>query len=182
MIYLFQLKIIKVALDYQFCICVLYFVFLIMFRPIPLNLPPAPLKLTQNQNKLYVFDILRKKNLVLTPEEWVRQHWIHFLNENKLYPFSLMKIEGGLHLNDLQKRSDLLIYNNSGQKILLAEFKAPSVKITASTFEQISNYNTVHKIPLLLVSNGIDHYFCKINFELSTYEFINDLPNYIKET
>ncbi|WP_317224539.1 type I restriction enzyme HsdR N-terminal domain-containing protein [Sphingobacterium rhinopitheci] len=131
---------------------------------------------------MYVFDILRKKNLILTPEEWVRQHWIHCLHAHKSYPMSLMKTEGGLIMNDLQKRSDLLIYNNHGEKILLAEFKAPSVKITSSTFEQISNYNTVHKIPLLLVSNGIDHYYCKINFNLGTYEFISDLPIYNKQT
>jgi len=153
-----------------------------MFSPIPLNLPPAALKLRQNQNKVYVFDVLRKKELLLTPEEWVRQHWIHFLHVQKSYPLSLMRSEGGLILNDLQKRSDLLIYNNKGEKVLLAEFKAPSVKITASTFEQISNYNSVHKIPLLLVSNGLEHYFCKINFELGTYEFIADLPIYNRKT
>lgn len=153
-----------------------------MFKPVPLNLPTAPLKLTQNQDKIYVFDILRKKKLILTPEEWVRQHWIHFLKSYKCYPFSLMKTEGGLIMNDLQKRSDLLIYNNNGEKILLAEFKAPSVKITSSTFEQISNYNTVHKIPLLLVSNGLEHYYCKINFDLGTYDFIAELPIYNKQT
>lgn len=151
-----------------------------MFRPIPLNLPPTSLKLTKNQDKVFVFDILRKKNLVLTPEEWVRQHWIHYLHEHKKYPFSLMKTEGGLILNELQKRSDLLIYDNAGNKILLAEFKAPHVKINSSTFEQISNYNTQHKIPLLLVSNGIDHYFCKVNFEEQNFTFIEDIPFYIK--
>ncbi len=153
-----------------------------MFKPIPLNLPPTSLKLSQVKGKVYVFDVLRKKNLLVTPEEWVRQHWIHFLNKHKSYPLSLMRTEGGLILNDLQKRSDLLIYNNRGEKVLLAEFKAPSVKITSSTFEQISNYNTVHKIPLLLVSNGIEHYFCKVNFEDGSYEFISDLPIYIHQT
>lgn len=153
-----------------------------MFKPVPLNLPPAPLKLTEYQNKVYIFDVLRKKDLVLTPEEWVRQHWIHYLNIEKSYPLSLMKTEGGLLLNNLQKRSDLLIYNNKGEKILLAEFKAPSVKITTNTFEQISNYNSIHKIPLLLVSNGLEHYYCKINFELGSYDFISELPNYIMQT
>lgn len=153
-----------------------------MFKPVPLNLPPASLKLTQNQNKVFVFDILRKKNLILTPEEWVRQHWVHYLHTQKKYPLSLMKIEGGLLLNDMQKRSDLVIYDNAAQKILLAEFKAPSVRITADTFEQISNYNSVHKIPLLLVSNGIEHYFCEVNFDSGTYNFISDLPIYNKQT
>lgn len=153
-----------------------------MFRPIPLNLPPTSLKLSRINNKVYIFDELRKKNLVLTPEEWVRQHWVHFLHQHKKYPKSLMKIEGGLILNELQKRSDLVIYNNKGEKIILAEFKAPDVKINTKTFEQISNYNCKHKIPLLLVSNGIEHYFCKVNFEDNSYQFIEDLPLYNSET
>ena len=153
-----------------------------MFRPIPLNLPPTSLKLSRVNNKVYIFDELRKKNLVLTPEEWVRQHWVHFLHQHKNYPKSLMKIEGGLILNELQKRSDLIIYNNKGEKIILAEFKAPEVKINSKTFEQISNYNCKYKIPLLLVSNGMEHYFCKVNFEDNSYQFIEDLPLYNSET
>lgn len=153
-----------------------------MFSPIPLNLPSTSLKLSRANNKVYIFDELRKKNVVWTPEEWVRQHWVHFLHHYKKYPKSLMKIEGGLILNELQKRSDLIIYNNKGEKVILAEFKAPDVKINAKTFEQISNYNSKHKIPLLLVSNGIEHYFCKINFEDNSYEFIEDLPLYNIET
>lgn len=153
-----------------------------MFKPTPLNLPPVPLKLTRNQDKILVFDELRKKNLILTPEEWVRQHWIHYLHNHKNYPKSLMKTEGGLILNELQKRSDLILYNNQGEKILLAEFKAPEIKITQKTFEQISNYNSIHKIPLLLVSNGLDHYYCKIDFDTNKFEFLQELPNYIVTT
>lgn len=153
-----------------------------MFKPVPLNLPPFPLKLSRSQNKTYVFDVLRKKNLLLTPEEWVRQHWIHFLHEHKNYPKSLMQAEGGLLLNELQKRSDLIIFNTQGEKILLAEFKAPGVKISEKTFEQISRYNSIHKIPLLLVSNGLHHYYCRINFEEGSYTFLTDLPNYNQET
>jgi hypothetical protein len=162
--------------------CVRNFVYLFMFSPVPLNLPPTSLKLSRINDKIYIFDVLRKKNLVLTPEEWVRQHWVHFLHQYKKYPKSLMKIEGGLILNDLQKRSDLIIYNNRGKKVILAEFKAPEVKINSKTFEQISSYNSKHKIPLLLVSNGLEHYFCKVNFEDNSYQFIEDLPNYIIET
>ncbi len=151
-----------------------------MFRPTPLNLPRYPLKLKRIKDKIYVFDELRKKSLLLTPEEWVRQHWIHHLYTQKNYPKSLMHIEGGLNLHGLQKRTDLVIYNNQGQKILIAEFKAPEVKISQRTFEQINNYNMMHKIPLLLVSNGLDHFFCKVNFHNNQYEFLEDLPNYIK--
>jgi len=89
-----------------------------------------------------------------------------------------MNIEGGLKLNNLQKRSDLLIYNSNGHKVVLAEFKAPNIKITQQVFEQIANYNTVHRIPYLVVSNGINHYYCKINFKTESYEFLEDLPSY----
>lgn len=149
-----------------------------MFKPTPLNLPPYSSKITQKLNKLFIFDELRKKDLVLTPEEWVRQHWVHYLHTHKDYPKALMQIEGGLKLNSLQKRSDLLIYNNQGQKILLAEFKAPTVKISENVFHQIANYNSIHKIPLLLVSNGLEHYYCKIDFTNSRFEFLQELPNY----
>lgn len=89
-----------------------------------------------------------------------------------------MKAEGGLKLNSLQKRSDLLVYDQEGNKILLAEFKAPTVKISENTFQQIANYNMVHKIPLLLVSNGIEHYYCRIDFEKEQCSFLPDLPEY----
>lgn len=152
-----------------------------MFKPVPLNLPPCTLKLTQKQDKLFIFDELRKKDLVLTPEEWVRQHWVHYLQVHKGYPKALMQIEGGLKLNSLQKRSDLLVFNNRGNKILLAEFKAPTVKITEKVFEQIANYNSVHKIPLLVVSNGITHYYCQIDFKENKFNFLPELPNYNSE-
>lgn len=122
--------------------------------------------------------MLRKKDLLLTPEEWVRQHWIHHLHEVKKYPKSLMHSEGGFKLHELQKRSDLIIYNSLGQKILLAEFKAPGISISQQTFEQISNYNIIHRIPLLLVSNGINHYFCEVDFDKKDFIFLQDVPNY----
>ncbi|WP_270087764.1 type I restriction enzyme HsdR N-terminal domain-containing protein [Sphingobacterium sp. SYP-B4668] len=149
-----------------------------MFTPIQLNLPPYPAKLTKENETVFIFDELRKKRLVLTPEEWVRQHWIHYLHQQKKYPKSLMKTEGSLKLNTLQKRSDLLIYNSLGKKIILAEFKAPNVKITQAVFEQIANYNTIHQIPLLLVSNGLEHFYCKISFDSHSYEFLKELPDY----
>ncbi|WP_367331509.1 type I restriction enzyme HsdR N-terminal domain-containing protein [Sphingobacterium multivorum] len=149
-----------------------------MFSPTPLNLPPYQAKISKKNNAIYIFDELRKKDLVLTPEEWVRQHWINYLSLMKNYPKALMHIEGGLKLNNLQKRSDLLIYNSSGHKVVLAEFKAPHIKITQQVFEQIANYNTVHRIPYLLVSNGMNHYYCKIDFIKKSYEFLEDLPSY----
>jgi len=149
-----------------------------MFTPIPLNLPAYAADIRRDGTKLLIFDELRKKQLVLTPEEWVRQHWIHHLIHGKRYPRSLINIEGGLTLNSMARRSDLVIYNTQGDKILLAEFKAPSVKISQAAFEQIARYNMVHRVPLLLVSNGLTHYYCRIHFEEGRFEFLADLPTY----
>src|SRR5690606_688394 len=107
-----------------------------------------------------------------------RQHWVQHLIGEKKYPRSLIHIEGGLRLNDMRRRSDLVIYNTYGNKILLAEFKSPHVKITQAAFEQIARYNSVHRIPLLLVSNGLQHYYSRINFDQGDFEFLPDLPDY----
>ena len=149
-----------------------------MFTPHPLNLPPYPAKITKRDGNVYIFDELRKKHLRLTPEEWVRQHWIQHLCKAYGYPKALMKQEGGIYLNSLQKRSDLVVYHPNGEQVLLAEFKAPTVKITEKTFWQIANYNTIYKIPLLLVSNGIEHYYCRVNFQSGEYSFLPELPSY----
>ncbi len=151
-----------------------------MFVPTPLNLPPFDAKIVNKGGKLYIFDALRKKQLVLTPEEWVRQHWVHHLTDAMKYPKSLISLEGGLRLHELNKRSDLVVFDPSGHKILMAEFKAPSVKISQAAFDQIANYNIVHRIPLLLVSNGLDHYYCEVDFETRTFRFLPELPVYTR--
>lgn len=149
-----------------------------IFDPVPLNLPPYPVKLKQKGALTYLFDPIRKKYLVLTPEEWVRQHLINFLIKEKNYPRSLIRLEGGLKLNSLQKRTDIVVFNPSGEKILMVECKAPTVKISQKAFDQVARYNLVHKVPLLMVSNGITHYYCKIDFEKNNYHFLEQLPAY----
>jgi|SRR5690606_28290625 len=149
-----------------------------MFKPLPLNLPPFSARITKKGENFYIFDILRKKHLRLTPEEWVRQHWIHHLYTEYRYPMTLMRAEGGIYLNSLKKRSDLVVFDQAGQHVLLAEFKAPSVKITEKTFSQIANYNTIYKIPLLLVSNGIEHHYCRIDFQRGDFKFLPVLPSF----
>jgi len=149
-----------------------------MFDPIPLNLPSYPLRIKEESSGTYIFDEIRKKFLLLTPEEWVRQHLVQFLILDKRYPRSLIKLEGGLKLNSLQKRSDILLFNNLGEKILLVECKAPSVKITQDTFDQIARYNFIHRVQWLLVSNGLQHFCCEIDFEKSSYRFVEELPEY----
>lgn len=143
-----------------------------------LNLPSYPIKKKIIDGKEYVFDFIRKKYLVNTPEEWVRQNFIYFLINEKKYPASLIAIEKGLKFNDLQKRADAVVYNNLGLPILLVEFKAPSIKITQETFDQISRYNVVFKVPYLIVSNGLAHYCCKIDFKDNSFEFIKEIPTY----
>ncbi len=144
----------------------------------PLNLPPHPFKLTEQNGQLYIFDLLRKKQLLLTPEEWVRQHFVQYLMQVKGYPKTLIKLEGGLKVNGMAKRSDIVIFNKLGQKALMVECKAPGVAITQKVFDQIALYNITHRIPLLAVSNGLHHYYCVIDFESSSYRFIEELPPY----
>lgn len=149
-----------------------------MFDPVSLNLPAYPFRIKQENNATYIFDEIRKRFLLLTPEEWVRQHLVQFLIRDKKYPKSLIKLEGGLKLNSLQKRSDILLFNSSGKKILLVECKAPSVKITQETFDQIARYNFIHRVQWLLVSNGLQHFCCEIDFEMKSYRFVEELPEY----
>ncbi|WP_426585478.1 type I restriction enzyme HsdR N-terminal domain-containing protein [Mucilaginibacter sp. R-33] len=146
----------------------------------PLNLPPYPFKISDDNGTLTLFDEIRKKTIIITPEEWVRQHFVQYLIKQKNYPRSLIKLEGGLKLNTLQKRTDIVVFNPSGQRILMVECKAPSVTIDQKTFDQIARYNMVHKVSLLAVSNGLQHYYCTIDHEKYTYQFIEELPGYVK--
>jgi hypothetical protein len=149
-----------------------------MFNPTPLNLPHYPFKIKHEDGSVSIFDEVRRKFLILTPEEWVRQHFVQYLILQKNYPKASILLEGGLKLNTLQKRSDIVVFNLFGEKILLVECKAPSVKISQDVFDQISRYNITHKVPLLAVSNGLEHYYCEIDFVKKNYRFINELPVY----
>lgn len=151
-----------------------------MFTPIPLNLPPYPFKLRQKESVVFIFDELRRKDLVLTPEEWVRQHFVQFLVIQKKYPKTLIKLEGGLKLNKLQKRTDILVFDKSGETQILVECKATSVKITQDVFEQAARYNMVHKVKYLVVTNGLQHYFCIMDYEKNSYQFLEELPECVK--
>jgi len=151
-----------------------------VFNPIALDLPNYPFKIKQEEGNVYIFDEVRKKYLVLTPEEWVRQHFVQYLIREKGYPKTCIRLEGGLKLNSLQKRTDIVLFNNSGEKILLVECKAPSIKISQDTFDQIARYNIIHKVPLLAVSNGLQHYYCEINHQTKGYKFLKELPSYVR--
>ncbi len=142
-----------------------------------LNLPFYNITLKEENGNHFIFDDIRKKFLRLTPEEWVRQNFVKYLIDEKKYPASLIVIEKGLKLNELSKRADVLIYKGSNP-ILLIECKAPTVKISQDTFDQISRYNLTFKVPYLMVTNGMSHYCCQIDFENNSYHFLEDIPEF----
>ena len=116
--------------------------------------------------------------MVLTPEEWVRQHFVQFLIEEKKYPASLIALEKQLTINNRKKRTDILVFNNEGKYDIIVECKAPQIKITQATFDQIARYNLKLKANFLIVTNGLDHFYCKMDFENETYLFLKDIPDY----
>jgi len=144
----------------------------------PLELPPYAFKISDKNGQLTLFDEIRKKHIVITPEEWVRQHFVQYLINQKKYPKTLIKLEGGLRLNGMAKRSDIVVFNSASEKILMVECKAPAVTIDQKVFDQIARYNMTHKIALLAVSNGLQHYYCRIDFENRAYKFMEELPAY----
>lgn len=141
---------------------------------IPLNLPPYPFKIIDKEGKYYIFDAIRKKELLLTPEEWVRQHFVQYLINEKGISKNHISLEKGLKLNDLQKRTDILVFNENGNPHLLVECKAPNVPITQEVFDQVARYNMVYKLKYLAVTNGLEHYYCEIDHECETYRFLED--------
>lgn len=138
---------------------------------IPLQLPPAPLKLKRQGTKVLVWDEIRKKDLVLTPEEWVRQHWVHHLHQNLDYPLSAFALEGGFKLLGQTRRTDLLIYRQ-GKPRLIIECKAPQVKISQNTFDQALRYNLHYQVPYLLISNGLEHYWAEVDYKKEGLVFL----------
>ena len=143
-----------------------------------LNFPSYAFKLKSSENKTLIFDIVRKKYVILTPEEWVRQHVVHFLLKEKNYPISLIAVEKQLKINAIVKRTDIIVYNKLGTPEVLIECKAPSVKITQTTFDQIARYNLTANSKYLMVTNGLAHYFCQIDSIRETYIFLEDIPSY----
>ena len=143
-----------------------------------LNLPTYSFRIKDEGEKKLIFDEVRKKFLILTPEEWVRQNFIKFLILEKKYPASLMAIEAGLKINQNQFRTDLLIYDRLGKPLLVVEFKAPHIKISQDTFDQIARYNIKFQVPYLIVSNGLSHYCCQVDPKKDNYYFLKDIPEY----
>ena len=143
-----------------------------------LNLPKYSFRIKNKENKLYIFDRIRKKDLILTDEEWVRQNFVSFLHEDKKYPLSLIAIEKQCLVNELIKRTDILVFDKTGAPHIIVECKAMHVKINQDVFDQIARYNMTLKAKYLVVTNGLDHYYCQMNHKLQQYDFLKELPNY----
>ena len=146
-----------------------------MFR---LNLPQYGIKIGEKDGKRTIFDFLRRKYVALTPEEWVRQHFTHYLVEHKGYPKGLMGNEVELHIGEKRLRCDTVLYNKEGQPRMIIEYKAPTIQIQQKTFDQISAYNLLLHVDYLIVSNGLQHYCCKMDYENQKYLFLQDIPDY----
>lgn len=143
-----------------------------------LNLPPAELKLSRGNGVVKVFDPLRKKHVVLTPEEYVRQNFISWMIHGLHYPPSLMANEIGIELNGTRKRCDTVVFNPDGSPLMIVEYKAPDVIITQAVFDQIARYNMALRARYLTVSNGMNHYCCVMDYDRAAYNFIPNIPDY----
>jgi type I site-specific restriction-modification system R (restriction) subunit len=135
-------------------------------------------RLKEDRGKKYIFDEIRRRFVLLTPEEWVRQHIINFLVQVKNFPRNLISIEKGFNQNRNRQRYDLLIFNNLGNPMMIVECKAPGVEINQQVFDQAGRYNNRHKANYMLITNGVKHYCCMINLENRQYAFLNDVPDY----
>ncbi len=144
-----------------------------------LNLPAYEFNIKQNDaGHTVVFDVLRKRFVKLTPEEWVRQHFVRFLINKRHFPAALMANEKSLLQNGIRRRCDTLVADHKGQPLVIVEYKAPSVAVTQATFDQIVRYNMVLRARFLIVSNGMNHYCCQIDYSNNTYAFLPDIPDY----
>jgi hypothetical protein len=144
-----------------------------------LNLPSYQFKLKESNERIQIFDAVRKKYVVLTPEEWVRQNFIQFLINEKQFPASLIAVEIGLKYNELQKRADILIYDKQASPLLMVECKAPEVKITQDAFDQAARYNMIFKVKYLVITNGMNHFCCLMDYTNNSYQYLQDVPTYL---
>ncbi|WP_010229801.1 type I restriction enzyme HsdR N-terminal domain-containing protein [Gillisia marina] len=143
-----------------------------------LNFPQYTFRFKNSENKIAAFDEIRKKFIILTPEEWVRLHTVQYLISEKNYPKSLINVEKQLKIGKRIKRYDVVVYNSKGDIHLIVECKAPSIKITQDTFDQIARYNMSLDAKYLMVTNGLDHHFCQLDYELEKYHFLQTIPEY----
>lgn len=143
-----------------------------------LNLPSFDINIKKTAGKLVVFDSLRRRYVALTPEEWVRQHFVNYLVTQKSYPSSLIANEIQINLNNQKRRCDSVVYNRELSPLVILEYKSPDVVITQAVFDQIVRYNIVLRVKYLIVSNGLHHYCCRIDYDTQSFCYLPDIPIY----
>ncbi|RKN81275.1 type I restriction enzyme HsdR N-terminal domain-containing protein [Ulvibacterium marinum] len=143
-----------------------------------LSFPTYDFRFKSRENKICIFDVIRKKFVVLQPEEWVRQHVIHYLIHEKRYPKSFINVEKQLTINSIKKRYDVVVFKNDGNIHALVECKAPEIRITQRTFDQIARYNMKLNADYLMVTNGMEHFYCKMDYEAEKYHFLEHIPDF----
>ena len=143
-----------------------------------LNLPKIDVKTKLVDGNIQVFDVVRRKYFKLTAEEWVRQHFIHYLNRDKNYPFGLMGVEKMIKYNGLRTRADIVLYNNEGMPNMIVECKAPNLKITQDTFDQVARYNFKLQVKYFVVTNGLKHFCCEMNYIENQIAFLKGIPSF----
>lgn len=144
----------------------------------PLIYPSFDFRIRPSGSKQEIYDIVRKRFVALTPEEWVRQHVLHFLGSEKSVPLSLMAVEKKLTINTLVKRADIVVHERSGRPLMLVECKAPGVQITQQAFDQAARYDMVFHVNFLLITNGLANYCCRFDYSANTYAFLPGIPSY----
>ncbi|MBU2946699.1 type I restriction enzyme HsdR N-terminal domain-containing protein [Zobellia uliginosa] len=145
---------------------------------VPLNFPEYKFRFKNSENNVRIFDSIRKKFVVLQPEEWVRQHVVNYLLTEKNYPKSLVNVEKQLIINNIKKRYDVVVFNSDGSIHILVECKAPEITINQTTFDQIARYNLELKADYLMVTNGLEHFYCKMDFTSEKYTFLRNIPDF----
>ena len=143
-----------------------------------LNLPEYSFRIKEESGKALIFDSIRKKFVVLTPEEWVRQNFIQYLISEKKFPKNLMAVEKQIKVSGKLRRFDLLVYSRNGEPQLIAEFKAPGVKITQDAFDQVVRYNMALRVAKVIVSNGLQHFACAIDYKKNGFSYLTEIPEY----
>jgi hypothetical protein len=144
----------------------------------PLKLPPCSLRIKEGPGSKLIYDPLRKKYVALTPEEWVRQHFVNYLITYLNYPAGLIQTEASFRLNSMLRRADILIHDRNGQPAMIVECKAPEVKISQAVFDQVINYNFSYGVKYLIITNGITHYAGRIDIAGRTFSLLDHIPDY----
>lgn len=143
-----------------------------------LNFPFPPQRVRSVEGVQQVFDEIRKKWVVLTPEEWVRQHLIEFLIQDRHCPPGLISVEKGLEYNGMKRRYDVVVFDRNAKPVMLAECKAPEIKVTEEVFDQAARYNMTLQVPYLMITNGVQHFCCRIDWEERSYAFLKEIPHF----